>query len=210
MTLRIFVFFAIILGLWAEEKKETVPLPEESARQRAIRLRAREIELRKELEKTQREIKKTLSPAEKQATKEVESAEKKKSRQERAEAQARARAELSFGCVSWIDPKAVDPSSGRVNAKYTVTNTSQVAVDIRDDHLGKVVVRGLCPGETMTLVKNFPSHNDGNSIYVSYSATGNLGGRVGISRSPTTSLSSLDISSQATRIVTWEIRLQPY
>jgi len=187
-----------------EMKCDSAPTP----REKAICLSAQARELEGLARKADGEARKSEPKSVAIERKKLEATEKRQARSEKAFRDAIIRSGVT-GCPEvWVSPSAVRPAYGFVNARYAIVNGNPVPIEIREDATGQVVVRGLCPGKSMTLTKVMPVWQDGTQFQVSYTATGTISGRPAIAHSPTTMLSVYQAQYQATTLVQWDIRLQ--
>lgn len=127
--------------------------PTLTPRERAIKIRAREIELREELKKLESAKRKLDTPNEKKAWKQIEREEKAERNAQREELRKVGNAELS-GCAPdsvWVSRRATERTMWRVMTLVRITNTSALPINIESPLYGGDLVRNLCSGGSVTL-----------------------------------------------------------
>ncbi|MDQ5949235.1 MAG: hypothetical protein QG589_361 [Patescibacteria group bacterium] len=178
-------------------------------REREIKLRAREIELREELKKIEEAKKANRSPAEKIAEKEISRQEKYVEKSRRESAKILGNANVT-GCEDGvaIESRATGSFSFQSHVKVRVTNTHSRPVDIEDEN--GPVVRNLCAGGSVTLFRARNMWVDGNYLQFHYVAKGVFpDGSMGLQESQWFSLSAYDVSSgRVQQYYTWQVTLQ--
>lgn len=183
MKLTTLVCLAIFLSPATFAKKKPSVVLDPAATEELINLRARQIELEKEISKKERQIRKTDTPARKEARREIEKEQRRAAKyaQELLEVEARAHV---MGCEGAekrviIHPKAAEHPRLFIYATIKAFNTSQSYVAITYD--SEVVVENLCPGGSVILTKRLETWNHGITP-IRYSAEGRTkDGTVGIS-----------------------------
>ena len=184
------------------------PVPGATVQDELIRQRALEIEATQVAKKAEKAKRENWSPAMKEAARELERADKRNASAQREAARAISRANIQ-GCPAgsvWVSPTVEDRAFGFLNAKVTVVNLTTAPVNIRDMVAGFEVVRNLCPGGQMTMVKRFIM-GDSYQKEVAFLATSYVGGKVHTAYSPVVYLSAYSLPyGPATQAVTWEIR----
>ena len=141
---------------------------------------------------------------------EFEKAEKKVAEAEKKREQAIERSGLA-GCDAgsvWVHPDAVPYRSISSTVRIRVFNPESVPVNIEDPRHG-VVVRGLCPGGSLTLFRA-RSLVDPDYLQFRFIARATLpDGRLGIEESQSYTLSSHDWSSgRGRQEYDWTIQLR--
>ncbi len=162
---QIVLVLILAVGVGAEAQKTQTPGQEriavlekpqenETAEEKAVRLRALEIELKAELERVREERSKTEFPSVRKARKEIAKAQETLAKLDKQEREAYARAAIT-GCDEGtvkVNPAAEQSSGLRVMVTAHVTNTMTSLMNIETSSRGLgVIVQDLCPGGSVSV-----------------------------------------------------------
>lgn len=215
------IMFVVSLAMFAvacasKKKPEIVPLTpaqqaiKDSPEEKRITELAAVLAEAKAEEKDRKAVRKLDTPEERKARELLASAESRSRKEREKAARTIERARIT-GCDPanmWIHEDAVEHSTINSFVKVRITNTEKKAyVDIADVKFGPVV-KGLCPGASITLFRNRSLHSP-DYVQFSYTATGLVDGNLAIAQSETFNLSKYDWQSgggQQER--NWFIRLR--
>ena len=196
-----------VARLKAEEAKRVT---NETPTERLIRLRAEQIELEEAIKKAKLEVATSDSPAMRKARAEFEKAEKKIAEAQNSQEKAVERSGVAGcdGTAIWVHPDAVPYRTINSSVRIRVFNPESVPVNIEDPRHG-VVVRGLCPGGSLTLFRA-RSLVDPDYLQFRFIARATLpDGRIAIEESQSYNLSSYDWrSGRGRQEYDWTIQLR--
>ncbi len=181
----------------------------ETPEDKKVRMRAIELAVKERLELLAKEARKSESRLDKKAREQVEKEDKNTAKHEHEERKAISHANV-VGCPAdsvWVSSNAENYDVFNVGVELTVVNTTPLYKDIRTSFHGfGTVVRGLCPGGSITLSFRRQMAKDSSSVQIPLAAVSEPNPAQGvIVEERNFYLNVSDVQYNRVRSETWEL-----